>query len=329
MRALLLSLLLTLSFAAQALTLKISTLYPDGTSAVTALEQAGKDIAARTAGRVTLHIYAGGVMGDDKAVQRKIRIGQLSGAMAQGGAFARYYRDSQVYNLPMAFRSYDEVAYVRKQLDPVLEKGFEDNGWVTFGFADGGFAYLMTQHPVASVTQLQQQKLWLPAADTASAAAAKTFQLSPVLLPISGVLTSLQTGAINAFVAPPVAALTLQWFTKVSHVTDIPLLYTFGMLAISKSQFDRIAPADQAVVREVLNATFDKMDADNREQNKQAFDALKAQGLTVVTPTAAELAEWRDYAKRASATLVTDGQVSQAMQDKLQALLKAYRAGQK
>src|SRR5690606_4388596 len=158
----------------------ISTLYPDGTSAVTALEQAGKTIAQKTDGRVALHIYAGGVMGDDKAVQRKIRIGQLQGAMAQGGAFASYYRDSQVYNLPMAFRSYDEVAYVRKQLDPVLEKGFEDNGWVTFGFVDGGFAYLMTQHPVASVAQLQQQKLWLPAADTASAAAAKTFQLSPV-----------------------------------------------------------------------------------------------------------------------------------------------------
>jgi TRAP-type C4-dicarboxylate transport system substrate-binding protein len=326
MRVLLFSLLLMLSFAAQAFTLRISTLYPDGTSAVTALQQAGKDIARKTDSRVQLHIYAGGVMGDDKAVQRKIRIGQLQGTLAQGGAFARYYRDSQVYNLPLVFRSYDEVNYVRHQLDPVLVKGFEENGWVTFGFVDGGFAYLMTQNPVASVTQLQQQKVWLPSADAGSAAAAKVYGLSPVLLPISDVLASLQTGVINALVAPPVAALTLQWFTKVKYITQVPLLYTYGMLAISKSQFDRISPSDRKIVTEVLNKTFAEMDTANRLQNHKAFDAIKNQGLEIITPTAKELAVWRDYAARARTVLAQDGQVSQAMQDKLDALLKDYRA---
>ncbi len=327
MRIFLLTSLLALSLSAQALTLRVSTLYPEGTSAVEALEQAGQTIAKKTDGRVKLKVYAGGTMGDDKSVQRKIRIGQLDGTLAQSGAFARYYRDSQVYNLPMAFQSYDEVAYVRKHLDPVLQKGFEENGWVTFGFVDGGFAYLMSQQPVSSVAELQQQKIWLPSSDTASAAAAEVFELSPVLLPISGVLTALQTSAVNALVAPPVAALTLQWFTKVDYVTSVPLLYTYAMLGISKRSFSRISEADQKIVRQVFAKTFNQIDANSRKQNQKAFAALKNQGIKVVTPTAKELAVWQQYASKTIDTLVDEGQVSADMRDKLQTLLKQYRAG--
>src|SRR5699024_12255447 len=58
---------------------------------------------------------------------------------------SRYYQDSQVLNLPLIFRHADEVAHVRKQLDPVLRQGFKENGWTVFGPIDGGFAYFMTK----------------------------------------------------------------------------------------------------------------------------------------------------------------------------------------
>ena len=190
--------------ASAATTLKISTLYPDGTTIVTGLKNAGKEIADKTEGRVKLKIYPGGVMGDDRAVERKIRIGQLHGMIAQGGAFASAYKDSQILNVPLAFNNYDEVDAVRAELDPVIEQGLEQGGWVSFGLVDGGFAYVMSENPVKSLDDLRDQKLWLPANDEASAKASKAFELSPIMLNIGAVLTSLQTGAINAFAAPPV-----------------------------------------------------------------------------------------------------------------------------
>lgn len=133
--------------------------------------------------------------------------------MAQGGAFARYYRDSQILNVPLTFNNYAEVDAAREQLDPLIKQGLEDNGWVSFGLVDGGFAYIMSGQPVRSLDDLRAQKLWLPSGDSASANAAATLNLSPIVLNIGGVLTSLQTGAIDAFAAPPVAALTLQWYS--------------------------------------------------------------------------------------------------------------------
>lgn len=311
---------------ASAMTLRISTLYPEGTSVVSALRAASDEIEKQTEGRVSLRIFPGGVMGDDRAVQRKISIGQLHGALAQGGAFSRFYRDSQVLNLPIAFRSYDEVDHVRKTLDPVIRKGFLDNGWVVFGPVDGGFAYVMSQSKVDSVAALRQQKLWLPANDSGSEKAARVFGISPIMLSVGTVLTSLQTGAIDAFAAPPVAALTLQWHSRVKHMSEVPLLYTYGMLGISNKYFSSLTPADQKVVEQVLGDAFAKMDDDSRQENLQAYQAIQ-QSLSMVMPTDEQLAEWRSFADKATTQLVADGEISKAILDQLNALLIEHRSG--
>ena len=307
-------------------TLKISTQYPDGTMLVNHLKAASEEISAQTEGRVRLKVYPGGVMGDDRAVQRKISIGQLHGSFAQAGAFAQQYRDSQVLNLPLAFNSYDEVDFVRATLDPIIQEGFAENGLITFGAVDGGFAYVMSAKPVASVEQLREQKLWLPANDTGSAKAAKVFKLSPIMLNLGTVLTSLQTGAINAFAAPPAAALALQWHSRVENLTDMPLLYTYGILAINQKHFAKLSKADQKVVQTVLEDSVKQMDAESRADNIKAFAAVQKQGIQLVKPSAEQLAQWQKYGGEATAELVEEGEVSQAMLDRMQGLLTEYRA---
>ncbi|MEY1662503.1 TRAP transporter substrate-binding protein [Isoalcanivorax beigongshangi] len=327
-RTLVMVLSLGLAPLAQALELKISTLYPDGTAAVNTLRAASEEISQATEGRVTLRVYPGGVMGDDKAVQRRIRIGQLHGMLVQGGALAGVYKDSQVLNLPLLFRSYDEVDAVRAELDPVLRQGFADGGWRTFGPVDGGFAYLMSAQPVASVADLQKQKVWLPANDSSSAMAVKVFDVAPVVLNIGAVLTSLQTGVIDAFAAPPVAALTLQWYSRVKHLTDMPLLYTYGVLAFDQRHLDKISAADQDVLQRVLTERFAELNRSERAGNQQAFDAVKAQGLQSVTPSAAQLAEWRQRSEQAVQLLEQGGEISPAMVQRARDILDRYRAGQ-
>jgi TRAP-type C4-dicarboxylate transport system substrate-binding protein len=315
-----------LPFTAQAATtLKLSTLYPEGTSVVKRIKEAGTTIAERTDERVKLKIYPGGTMGDDQVVQRKIRVGQLHGAIAQGGALARHYKDSQVYNLPMVFRTYGEVDYVRKHLDPVLRKGFADAGWITFGFIDGGFAYLMSNEPVRTVGQARQQKIWLPANDPFSATLAEELDVSPIQLNISNVLTSLQTGAINALVSPPVAALTLQWHSRLTYLTDMPLMYTYGLLAIHEKYFSQLDEADQKVVRNVLENTLDELDKSSRTDNREAYKAVLNQNVEAVEPPRKERRKWKTYADQTTEILIEQGEVSRSLYKRLQKLLEEYR----
>ena len=321
-------LLLSLSAPLMAKQIKISTASPDGTGILIAIKQAGKDIAAQTDNRVKLKFYPGGVMGDNKTVLKKIKRGVLHGALLESGAIAEDYKDAQVYNAPMAFNNFAEVDAVRSQLDADIEAGFEANGWQLFGLIEGGFAYAMTNAQVADIPSLKQQKLWLPANDPLTEKIAIALGLSPIYLGIGEVFTALQTGAINAIAAPPAGALTLQWYSKIKYVTDVPFMYTYAMLAISDKAYQSVSAADQQIMEQVLTAAIKKVDAANRADNLNAFAALKSQGVTIVEPNAADTAALAVSAKAATKILVEQGEISQSMLDRMLAILQATRSAQ-
>jgi len=305
---------------------KIATLSPDGSAWMRQMRASAKTIETKTEKRVSFKFYPGGVMGNDKAVQRKIRIGQLQGGAFPGGALVSAYPDSQIYNLPLLFRSYDEIDYVRKSLDADIVAGYEKGGFVTFGLAEGGFAYLMTNNrAVATPEALKQQKVWVPNDDPASSKALSTFDVTPIPLAVPDVLASLQTGLIDTVTASPIVSIALQWHTQVKHMTDLPLLYFYATLAIEKKAFDKLAPADQTIVRDVLVDTFKQIDTQNRKDNVAAFDVMKKQGITVTEPSAQERAVWQQKSEIAVKSYVESGNISKAAYDRVMQLLNECR----
>src|SRR5690606_19697027 len=178
-------------------TFKIATLAPDGSSWMNDMRAAAEEIGKRTDNRVQFRFYPGGVMGNDQSVLRKIRIGQLHGAAFTAGSLAEVYPDINVLGLPFLFRNLDEVDYLRSQLDPVLRKGLEDAGFVNFGFAEGGFAKVMSTRPIRKTTDLNNEKAWVPDNDKISYRVMSALGVSPVRMPITDVLTGLQTGLMS------------------------------------------------------------------------------------------------------------------------------------
>jgi TRAP-type C4-dicarboxylate transport system substrate-binding protein len=160
---------------ASAATLKIATVSPERSTWIKLLREGGDAVAAETGGRVKFKFYPGGVMGDDRAVLRKMRAGQLHGAVLTAGGLTQQYSDIQLYNLPMVFDSLAEVDFVRARLDPLLMRGLESAGYVSFGLAEVGFAYAMSKQPLASVADVRAAKVWVPDGDEGSARALRAF----------------------------------------------------------------------------------------------------------------------------------------------------------
>lgn len=330
LRTLAAAVLATVAFSAQALTLKVATLSPDGSSWMQKMRTGANEIKTRTEGRVEFKFYPGGVMGNDKAVLTKIRIGQLQGGALTGGSLADFAKDTQLYSLPLKFNSFDEVDYVRARLDAPIQRQLEEAGWVSFGMAEGGFAYVMSKaQPVSSVAGLRKQKVWIPEGDQESAETLKVFQVAPIPLPLADVLPSLQTGIIDTVASSPIGALALQWHSQVRYLTELPMSYFFGILAVDRKAFGRLAPADQAVVREVMSRTFREIDRQNRQDNIAAMAALTRQGIRVIKPSAAEQAEWDRYGDQATARIQQLGLVTKEGAAQLDSLLKTYRSGKR
>jgi TRAP-type C4-dicarboxylate transport system substrate-binding protein len=295
---------------AQAITLKIATLSPDGSFWMQKLREGGDEIAKKTEGRVKFKFYPGGVMGKDKDVLRKIRLHQLQGAAVTGNTLSHIFPDIRLYTLILKFNGLDEVDYVRQKMDKDLMAGLEKNGFVSMGFAEIGMAYIMSLEPVQKLEHMRSRKAWVPENNELAQVALEAFSISPIPLPIRDVLMGLQTNMIDIVAGSPVAALALQWHTKVKYVTDLPLSYIFGVLALDQKAFNKIPKPDQATVRSVMGRIIKEVDQQNRNDNLKAKEAMIKLGIQFLKPTQEAADKLRKTSIIANEKLVKDGNLS-------------------
>ncbi len=318
--------LLALPGGAGAVTLKLATVAPEGSQWMATMRAGAEEIKERTSGRVNIKLYGGGVMGAEKSMLRKMRIGQLHGGAFVASGLSPVYSPLNIYSLPLIFRSQEEIDYVREKLDSRLLAGLEEEGFVSFGFAGGGFAKMLSNVPVRSLEDLRGQKVWVPEGDRVGYEAMEAFGLSPVTLPLTDVMTGLQTGLIDIVTTSPVGAVVFQWYTKVKYVTELPIVYVFATMIVDKRAFDRLSADDQAVVREVMGRVYNEFDRQSIPDNRGALEALVANGIEPVVPGEAAVADLHGQAWRVAEVMAREGLVDPALLAELKQHLEVFRS---
>jgi TRAP-type C4-dicarboxylate transport system substrate-binding protein len=317
-----------LTSQAGALTLKIATLSPDGSVWMKKLREGAKEVTQKTGNRVLIKFYPGGVMGDDKAVLRKIRIGQLHGGIVVAGSLSTFYPDNQIYSMPLKFKSLEEINYVREHMDQLIIDGMEKAGFVTMGLAGGGFAYILSKKPLHTIGDLRKSKVWVPSNDETSLEAVKYFDLSPIPLSIADVRAGLQTGLIDTVATSPIGAIALQWHTQVNYLMDLPLFYICGIFAVDQKVFSKLSAGDQSIVRDTMGHVFREVDRQIQKDNVQALEALRNQGIKFISPSAEALDEWYATTSDVPTRLIKAGKLSRGMLNTLEGHLKDFRLRQ-
>ena len=317
---------LTFAISGNAADLKIATVLPENTAWMKDMRAAVAEIRKRTDDRVMLKIYTGGVQGSPDKVLRKIKIGQLHGGAFTPTDLQQEYADLNIYGLPFLFASEEEVNYVRERVDPKLAQGLEKAGFVSFGFASGGFAIILSNTPVRSHGDLKGRKVWVPEGDHISYEAMRALQLAPVTLPLTDVLTGLQTGLIDIVAMSPAGALVLQWHTKVKYLTTMPILYSMGLLAIQERAFGRLEPADQAVVRDVMSGLYAKWDRENQQDAENALRALIRSGIEPVEPAPGEQEKLHELMNDNNRTMARAGLFSAELLEEVLQHIESYRS---
>ncbi|HET7844484.1 MAG TPA: TRAP transporter substrate-binding protein DctP [Xanthomonadales bacterium] len=306
--------------------IKIATVAPEGSAWMKQMRATAAAVKERTAGRVELKFYPAGVMGNDAAVLRKIKLGQLQGGAFTGAEASLVYKDAPIYSVPFLLRDQGEADFIRGKLDPMVFKGFADAGYTVAGLSGGGFAYLMSTHPIRTRDELRASKVWVPQSDKLAEKAYEAGGVSPIPLPLTDVYPGLQTGLVDTVANTEAGSIFFQWHTKVKYLVDLPLTYVVGLMLIDSKALAKLEPADRDALLEEVKKGFASIDAAQRGDNEAARATLVKQGIQVITPSPEEAKFWREIGEKAQEKLVSDGAVSAEAMAAARAALAEYRA---
>lgn len=262
--------------------LRIATLAPSGSPWMQVLDRAAAEIKTKTSGRVTMKYFEGGQQGDERDFVRKIKLGQLDGAAVTAIGLAMIDESIRVLELPMMFQSAEELDYVADKMWPYFQKKFAAKGFRLNDRGEVGWIYFLSKNKVASLNDLKGQKLWMWGDDQLVGAMFKKLGLNGVPLGVPEVDAGLTSGKINAAYGSPVAAVALQWYSKVKYMTSMPMSFAIGATVISNDALKKISPEDQKTVEDIGRANAKKLRKVIRKANEDAKGTMTRKGITVV-----------------------------------------------
>lgn len=276
---------------------KVATIAPEGSVWTNRFHDFVAEVGERSNGEVGFKVYSGGIMGDDRAMFRKMRIGQLHGGGFTMTGIGTVVPDFRVMGIPFLLRSYEEVDYVKNGLWPSFSKAFSQKGLELIAMTEVGFVYSMSTLPISTLVELKKSKVWAPEDDPISIAYLQTLGITPLPLTIPDVLTSLQTGMVETVFNSLYGAIVLQWFTKTKYISDIPFGYAYGALLLDRKKFSKLPELYQSMIKETAAKHFNLLVTDTRKSNDDSRQVLQDNGVSMVTPDSGDvqiLSDMRD-----------------------------------
>jgi TRAP-type C4-dicarboxylate transport system substrate-binding protein len=314
---------------AKEVVLRVATLAPEGTSWYTGLVELDKELREKSKGELALKLYAGGVAGDEVAVLKKLKVGQLQGGGFTGMGLGQIDPSVRVLELPFQYRTYAEVDAVRTKLEDRLRAELEGKGFVVIGISEVGFGYVFSNREIKSLADMKTAKPWMWEGDQLAGATYQAFGVNPTPLALPDVITSLQTGLIDTVYASPAACVGLQWFSKLKYMNDVPLADGVSMMLVTKASFDKLSDDQKKLLVETGKKHHDILIQKIRKENEDALATLKEKGIKTVAWDAKERATFEAIGRQVSESFAGDGEgklFPKALLDEALATIEAVRA---
>ncbi|RKX71537.1 MAG: C4-dicarboxylate ABC transporter substrate-binding protein [Spirochaetes bacterium] len=323
-------LLIVLVFAAlaplSALTVKLGSPFPEGSSWDSSLKRMAAQWSEISGGQVRLRIYPGGVAGDQADMIRKMRIGQLDAAVLTSFGLKSIVPDTFVLSLPGLLKSEAELNYVIEEFVPQFDDDFVKEGFRILAWSKSGWAYFFAKSPARTPRQLMNEKLSVSAADEEAAVNFISLGFNVVPTSLNELMVALQSGMVTAFYGPPMAAAAYQWFALAPYMIDFPLAPVLGGFVVSERTWNRIPERYHAELKAAIEEVAADFYTESERLNIEAMNVMKRHGLKVEELNADEMEQWYDLMNSGHHLLVGDGKwIDEDLYNNLVSSLKGLR----
>ena len=276
--------------------IRMGTMVPKGSLWEQSLEYIRQEWSRASGGSVQITIYPGGVLGDEVEMVRQVRQGRIQAVGLSSVGLSRIDEGVSCLQVPMMFRSYAELDYVRERVASTLEERLAAKGFVMLHWADAGWVHTFSKTPARTPDDLRQLKLFTSAGDPETERLFKELGFRVVPLSMTDLTTSLQTGMIDAFSTVPLFVQLQGLYKLAPHMLDVVWTPLIGGTVISQRTWDQIAVSDRPALLKAARSAGDRLRGEIRKMGDDSVREMAARGLQVTSVDAATRAAWESAA---------------------------------
>jgi len=307
--------------------LRIGTLAPKNSAYHRQLVEIGQVWRAGQESGARFLVFPDGSQGGEAEMSRRMRIGQLQGALLSVVGLREIDPTiSALQNLPLLFKSWEELDYVREKMRPAMEKNFADKGFVVLAWGDAGWVRFFSKEAALRPDDYKKMKFFAWGAESEQQSIMKSLGYTPVPLETNDILPSMQTGMISVVPSTPYFALASQIYNTAPNMLEINWAPIVGALVVTRKAWDEMSPSLQEKMRAAGDRAGVQLRAKARQEVDEAVEAMRKRGLRINRPNAEQMREWNDLAEKLYPR-IRGAMVPAVTFDEVFSHLKAYRAG--
>ena len=279
--------------------LKASDVHPLGYPTVEAVMRMGKKLEAATDGRLTVQMFPSMQLGGEKEMIEQAQLGALQLARVSVGAVGPVVDDVNVFNLPFVFRNAKHMeAVIDGDIgDELLAKisANEKTGLIALCWMNAGSRNIYNnKRPIKTMADLKGLKVRMMGnplfVDTMNALGG-----NGVALGFDQVFSSMQTGVIDGAENNPPSFMAQNHHQVAKYFTMTEHLIIPELLVFSKISWQKLTPADQALIRKAAKEAQAEQRVLWYEAENAALDKMKAAGTQMIMDV--DKKPWQDAVK--------------------------------
>jgi len=276
---------LVASGLAQQIVLRAADNQPPDYPTTKGLIHMGEVLAALSGGRITMEVFPGGQLGDERSTIEQVQLGVLDIVRTSTTPVGEFYAPMGAYSMPFIFRS--EEHFWRVVQGPVgfeLLEGLRKADLVGLAYYDSGSrSFYTSRTPIRSVADLrglrmrtQQSQVVLDMMELLGA--------DGVPMAFAEVYSALQTGVIDGAENnyPSYGPFGVRHYEVAPYYTEVQYSRVPEIVMMSTATFDRLSLADQALVRQAALAAVPVQVAAWAAYVAQSRDAVIAAGSEII-----------------------------------------------
>ena len=263
------------------LTLKLATDQDDKFVTTIALQKFADDLAAKTDGRITVEVYSGGQLGDEKSTVEQLQFGTVDIVKCSLAPLSEFAPSLTSMNLPYLFKTKEHMwKFYNGEMGEELLKSMVGDGIIGLGWVDGGSRCFYSKKLVTKVADLKDVKTRV---QESTIMMSMVESLGGIPTPIAGseIYSALQTGVVDA------AENNVPRYLDMSHDEVAPYLlldhhqFIPESVIMSASTYNKLSEADQKLIKETMAEAIESQVEQWAVAEEEALAKCREKNLTV------------------------------------------------